>query len=108
MLAASAEVHPNGRLGVLRPYECSLGELRRVFPMRHRRKVVLRSNMAAKHSRHIALTGPLAQYIEAQVAKGEYASVSEMVRTALRLLIERDQATACSIPTASRGAQADE
>ena len=48
--------------------------------------------MAAKHSRHIALTEPLIAYVEAQVAKGEYTSISEIVRTALRLLIERDEA----------------
>lgn len=48
--------------------------------------------MAAKHSRHIALTEPLIAYVEAQVAKGEYTSASEMVRAALRLLIERDEA----------------
>ena len=50
--------------------------------------------MAAKHSRHIALTGPLAQYVERQVSAGEYASASEMIRAALRLLIERDQVRA--------------
>lgn len=50
--------------------------------------------MAAKHSRHIALTGPLAVYVESQVSAGEYASASEMVRAALRLLMERDQARA--------------
>lgn len=48
--------------------------------------------MAAKHSRHIALTEPLIAYVEAQVSKGEYTSISEVVRTALRLLIERDEA----------------
>jgi len=46
--------------------------------------------MAAKHSRHIALTEPLIAYVEAHVAKGEYTSISEVVRAALRLLIERD------------------
>ena len=46
--------------------------------------------MAAKHSRHVALTEPLIAYVEAQVAKGEYTSISEAIRTALRLLIERD------------------
>lgn len=48
--------------------------------------------MAAKHSRHIALTEPLIAYVEAQVAKGEYTSISEVVRTALRQLIEREEA----------------
>ncbi|MFE1603287.1 ribbon-helix-helix domain-containing protein [Methylobacterium sp. ID0610] len=50
---------------------------------------MLRSSMAAKHSRHIALTAPLADFVDEQVAKGEYASASEMVRAALRLLIIR-------------------
>ena len=50
--------------------------------------------MAAKHSRHIALTEPLIAYVEAQVAKGEYTSISEVVRTALRQMIERDEAKA--------------
>ena len=45
--------------------------------------------MAAKFSRHIALTGPLAAFVENEVARGEYASVSEMVRAALRLLMDR-------------------
>ncbi|WP_449409999.1 ribbon-helix-helix domain-containing protein [Methylobacterium komagatae] len=38
------------------------------------------------------MTEPLIAYVEGQVAKGEYTSVSEVVRTALRLLIERDEA----------------
>jgi antitoxin ParD1/3/4 len=50
--------------------------------------------MAAKHSRHIALTEPLIAYVEAQVAKGEYTCISEIVRTALRQMIERDEAKA--------------
>ncbi len=47
--------------------------------------------MAAKYSHHIALTAPLAQYVASQVAKGDYASVSEVVRAGLRLLIEHDE-----------------
>lgn len=50
--------------------------------------------MAAKHPRHIALTEPLIAYVEAQVAKGEYTCISEVVRTALRQMIERDEAKA--------------
>ncbi|MCJ2124591.1 type II toxin-antitoxin system ParD family antitoxin [Methylobacterium sp. J-077] len=38
------------------------------------------------------MTEPLIAYVEAQVAKGEYTSISEIVRTTLRLLIERDDA----------------
>ena len=33
--------------------------------------------MTAKYSRHVALTGPLARYVEDQVATGVYASVNE-------------------------------
>ncbi|MCJ2040916.1 type II toxin-antitoxin system ParD family antitoxin [Methylobacterium sp. J-059] len=40
------------------------------------------------------MTEPLIAYVEAQVAKGEYTSASEVVRAALRLLIERDEAKA--------------
>nr|WP_052600630.1 type II toxin-antitoxin system ParD family antitoxin [Microvirga lotononidis] len=47
--------------------------------------------MAAKYSHHVALTAPLAQYVASQVAKGDYASVSEVVRAGLRLLIEQDE-----------------
>ncbi len=48
--------------------------------------------MPAKHSRHIALTGPLAEWMDSQVAKGEYTSVSDLIRTAIRFLRERDDA----------------
>ena len=52
--------------------------------------------MAAKHHRHIALTEPLARFVERQVAEGRYASASEVVRAGLRLLIEREEAGARS------------
>jgi antitoxin ParD1/3/4 len=48
--------------------------------------------MAAKHSLHVALTEPLVRYVGERVASGEYATASEVVRTGLRLLIERDLA----------------
>lgn len=47
--------------------------------------------MPAKHSRHIALTGPLATWAESQVANGEYGSVSELIRTALRRMKAQDE-----------------
>jgi antitoxin ParD1/3/4 len=50
--------------------------------------------MAAKHTLHVALTEPLARYVAEQVASGEYATASEVVRTGLRLLIEQDLAKA--------------
>lgn len=46
--------------------------------------------MAAKHTLHVALTEPLVGYVGQQVASGQYATASEVVRAALRLLIERD------------------
>ncbi|MCJ2080174.1 type II toxin-antitoxin system ParD family antitoxin [Methylobacterium sp. J-090] len=42
--------------------------------------------MPAKHSRHIALTGSLVEWAEHQVARGEYTSVSDLIRTAVRFL----------------------
>ena len=47
--------------------------------------------MAAKHSRHIALTGPLAGWVAGQVGKGAYTSTSDLIRTAVRLLQDRDE-----------------
>jgi antitoxin ParD1/3/4 len=64
--------------------------------------------MAAKHSRHIALTGPLAEFVDEQVAKGQYASASEMVRTALRLLMERDRSATRSGSGELRSSQPNE
>ncbi len=61
--------------------------------------------MTAKHPRHIALTGPLASYIDNKVACGEYASASEVVRAALRLLVERDETQAARVGAAARGSQ---
>lgn len=59
--------------------------------------------MAAQHSRHIALTEPLIAYVEDQVARGEDTTVSEVVRAALRLMIERAgaKATRCTNAAAS-------
>ncbi|MBN4092684.1 type II toxin-antitoxin system ParD family antitoxin [Methylobacterium sp. OT2] len=60
--------------------------------------------MPAKHSRHIALTGPLAEWVDSQVSEGEYTSVSDLIRTAIRLLREQEQkrrAGAVAIPSAT-------
>lgn len=46
--------------------------------------------MPVKHSRHVALTEPLARFVDSQVTEGRYATASEVVRAALRLL-ERDE-----------------
>ncbi len=50
--------------------------------------------MAAKYHRHVALTEPLSRFVEEEVAAGRYASASEVVRDALRLLIERKDVSA--------------
>lgn len=50
--------------------------------------------MAAKHHRHVALTETLTSFVDQQVAEGRYASASEVMRAALRLLIERENAGA--------------
>jgi antitoxin ParD1/3/4 len=62
--------------------------------------------MAAKHSRHIALTEPLIAFVEDQVARGQYTSVSEVVRTALRHMIERESAKAVRSAVAPASAMA--
>lgn len=48
--------------------------------------------MAATPTRNVALTMELDAYIKAQVASGRFSSSSEVVRSGLRLLIERDEA----------------
>ena len=50
--------------------------------------------MAAKHHRHVALTEARTNFVDQQVAEGRYASASEVMRAALRLLIERENAGA--------------
>jgi putative addiction module CopG family antidote len=52
--------------------------------------------MAAKYHRHVALTQPLTLFLDRQVAEGRYASVSEVVRAALRLL-ERQETAALAV-----------
>jgi antitoxin ParD1/3/4 len=46
--------------------------------------------MAARHTLHVALTEPLVNYVGKQVASGRYATASEVVRAALRLLEQSD------------------
>jgi antitoxin ParD1/3/4 len=50
--------------------------------------------MAAKHHRPVALTETLTSFVDQQVAEGRYASASEVMRAALRLLIERESMSA--------------
>lgn len=58
--------------------------------------------MPAKHSRHIALTEALAVWIDSQVAKGEYASTSDLIRTAIRMLRMKDEDQAILQPDRSK------
>ena len=48
------------------------------------------AGMPVLRSRHVALTEPLARFVNDQVASGHYATVSEVGRAALWLLMERD------------------
>ena len=48
--------------------------------------------MSTLEKRTISLPGEQAAYIDAKVAAGDYASVSEVVRAGLRALKERDEA----------------
>lgn len=57
--------------------------------------------MPATHSRQIALTRPLQEWVDAQVDRDEYTSVSDLVRTAIRLLMEREEVRIDRPPTAS-------
>jgi len=50
--------------------------------------------MPAQHTLHVALTEPLLKYVGDQVATGRYATASEVVRAALRLLVERSEVEA--------------
>jgi len=47
--------------------------------------------MPAKFVRSVSLTPELTAFIDAKVASGHYASASEVVRAALRLLVEQDR-----------------
>ena len=58
--------------------------------------------MTAEHSRHVALTEPLARYVETPVATGVYASASKAVRAGLRPLIERDEGRLANSPRVPR------
>ncbi|MES3081177.1 type II toxin-antitoxin system ParD family antitoxin [Sphingomonas faeni] len=48
--------------------------------------------MSSTPTRNVALTTELESYIRAQVATGLYSNSSEVVRSALRLMIARDEA----------------
>ena len=46
--------------------------------------------MAARHTFHVALTESLVQHVRDQIGAGRYSTASELLREALRLMIERD------------------
>ncbi|WP_091857459.1 type II toxin-antitoxin system ParD family antitoxin [Methylobacterium brachiatum] len=60
--------------------------------------------MSATPTRCIALTKELEAYIRAQVASGRYTSASEVVRSALRLQIDREGAILSAPPVVGRSA----
>ena len=47
--------------------------------------------MAAKHTLHVALTKPLLSCVTDRVAEGHFATASEVVRNALRLMIDNEK-----------------
>lgn len=55
--------------------------------------------MPSKYSLNVSLTLEFTAFIAAKVATGEYRSASEVVRTALRLLDERDRRYGSAFPT---------
>ena len=58
--------------------------------------------MPVPHSRHVALSESMARFVEGQVETGRYATASEVVRAALRLLMEREEAQAHAANKAGR------
>ena len=44
--------------------------------------------MPAQHTLHVAVTEPLLRFVNEQIASGRYATASELVREALRLLMD--------------------
>lgn len=44
--------------------------------------------MPAQYTLHVAVTEPLLQFVNEQIASGRYATASELVREALRLLMD--------------------
>ena len=47
--------------------------------------------MDVRHTLHVTLTEPLVRHVRDQVAVGRYSTAIEVLRDALRLLIERDE-----------------
>jgi len=50
--------------------------------------------MPARHSRQFALTGPLGEWVDDRIAKGEYTSLSDLILTAIRVLRSQENAQA--------------
>ncbi|RYF10395.1 MAG: type II toxin-antitoxin system ParD family antitoxin [Oxalobacteraceae bacterium] len=50
--------------------------------------------MSSTPTRNVALTNELEAFIKAQVSSGRYSSSSEVVRSALRLLMDQAEARA--------------
>ena len=59
--------------------------------------------MPAKHSLHVALTETLVRYVRDQVAAGHHHSAGDVVRTALQILMQRDESAVRPISGAALG-----
>lgn len=64
--------------------------------------------MRAEETRNVSLTAEMNSFIREQVASGRYQNASEVVRTALRLLQDREQGVERrEPPVAETGAKHD-
>ena len=54
--------------------------------------------MVNRVSQNVSLTAELSAFIQAQVASGAYQSTSEVVRAALRLLVEQEAKKSTALP----------
>lgn len=61
--------------------------------------------MPAKHTLHVALTEPLVRYVRDQVAAGHHQTASDVVRTALQTLMQRDGSAKRPIEEVASGRQ---
>ena len=58
--------------------------------------------MPAQRSRHVVSNELLLRFIDNQVAEGRYAAASELVRAALRLVMEREDVRRGAAAAASK------
>jgi antitoxin ParD1/3/4 len=58
--------------------------------------------MAARTTLNVSLTPDLSRFVKSRLRSGKYQSASELVREALRLLEERDQALPATVEEMKR------